>query len=496
MGYIDKYIDEGNIQIGLAAALASASANWSVAKTFYKAAFDKQAIAPERGLEADASVKICVARHVILANSSLPNSYLGIATVGDMSPLLGTLTKDSVLPKNSLDAADNVPFADWIKGEIAKLEPEGGSVNTKFFSSSVLYFYMLEKLPTAADNSYNVFPFESSKLEQACLDIECWKAYFEPYTSTTSNYRFVIREPDMGVLQSPISKCATRFSKEPIEDSYDETYDVFHNYTNWWFDSKVSVKGYIDDKALFVILQADTTPAWEDNIVPSIPLYFGLLEPFKDESGISLDYKAVAFFAGTAPDSSLTEIPAFDFDNYDKKSYQSILTPILKQYPRHPSNGVDTVMVQRARKGARYQANFLSWNTTSDDIAPDRSDRHSTDFTGSEIDRDYPRAWMHSGSDEYMYWFNPSRYSGKIHTSKIYVMHPEEGLIGSLYHAIGMSSVGIAGGKIRVLVDPCGTTKYQYYRFSVVDGISPLTKRPGTVYRPIGLGILDDTSII
>lgn len=470
MGYIDTYINEGTIQEDLASVLAGASANWTLVKTFHKAVYDQEAI--------------LVARHTIFGNSNLPNSYLGMAVVGNVPYEEDTPTTEA-------------EFSTWLQTKIDSLESSTGT--TKVFTSSVLYFYTLENLPSITDDAYVRFNWKGDPL-QGVLDIECWGSD-KRQTGTDEEtgdpiYKAILVKPELNVMQSPISCCITRYAKEPIEDLYNETYEVFQNHTNWWFDSKISVKGYVDDKAIFLILQADTTPAWEDNIVPSIPLYFGLLEPFKDDSGNSLDYNAVAFFAGTAPDVGLAEIPKFDFDDYDKTLFQTPITPILKEYPRHPSNGVDTVTVQRARKGARYQAYYLSWNTVSDDIIPDRSDKHVTDFSGNTFDRDYPRAWMHSQSDEYMYWFNPSRYSGKIHTSKIYVMHPEEGLVGSLYHAIGMSAVGIVGGKIRVLVDPCGTNKYEYYRYSIVDGISPLTKRPGTVYRPIGLGILDDTPII
>lgn len=504
LAFVDKKIKEGKFLDELAGVITEGSANWSIAKTFYKVAFDSSVIKPNANYTDKMKVQAVVSKHILLQNTNISNSYLGIAISGELSLTYEDFKTDA-LPTNSGLSEDQAAFATFVQGQVALLEPadENDHKMTKFYNPTTVYFYMCENLPTVADNAYIAFPFTLSILEKGSLDIEAWQgswASFQVFDEETQRYKtqynFEIKEPELGVLQSPISQCYFRSTE--LEDSYNETYNVYQNVTNWWYDSQVTVKGYIGDKALFLIMQSDTVPAWEDNIVPSIPLYFGELEPFNDSEGQPLDYHQVAFFAGTCPDAdSLLNNPKYDFDNPDKSLFQTPVMPILKGYPRHPSNGINTVMLHRAKQGARYQQYFLSWNSAPNDILPDRSDTHETEFSGATFPRDYPRAWNQPGADESKYWFNPSRYSGKIHTSKIYVMHPEEGLVGALYNAIGLSSVGIMSGKIKVLIDPCAeTNKYQYYRYFVVDGISPMTTRPGTVYRPMGLGILDDTPIV
>ncbi|GBF32199.1 hypothetical protein DCCM_0390 [Desulfocucumis palustris] len=477
----DKKIIEGEILERFADMLTDHAPGWSVAKKFHKISYNKVFIDPYP-INLPYSVNIEVAKHYIFQNTNMPDSYLGLAIKGEMSPSYSSVPTES-RPVNSTDPLDGQAFVDWVKEQIAVLETQPGDTEpkmTKFFTPCVLYFYMSDRLPSVEDDSWNLLPFDSAELERGCLDIEVWKAYYDG-----SNYK--IKEPELQILQSPVSKCILRYHKSPVEDLWSEEYDVSQNLTNWWYDSEVHIQGYTaPDGGIFLVLQADTVPAWEDNIVPSIPLYFGPIDPV-DEAD-----KPIAFFAGTMPDGTVSQVPDFDFDNPDKSNYQEKILPILKSYPRHPSNGVDTVMVRKSKYGARYQEYYLSWNTSPNAMPADREDRHNTDFTNN-VERDYLRAWNQVNSDEYKYWFNPSRYSKKIHTSKIYLIHPEEGVRGSLRYSIGLSPIGICSGKIRVLVDPCdelnNSPVYEYFKYFVLDGVSPLTKRPGTAYRPVGLGV-------
>lgn len=491
LSYVDTYIKEGTVQEDLADLLSTAG--WVISKTFYKVAFNGSLLwtVPSQN---DFTTNIVAAKHVILSNPNLPKTNLGVAIIGSMNPLWSKVTSK---PTGGLNAAgDFNAFATWVKTEVEKVEPLPTDTNrmTKFFSPAALYFYIIENIPSVAEDSWTALP-AGDDLERTALDVEVWEGGYKK-TSEIPSYKVVYFDPELGAMQSPVSKCILRFNKSPLEDLYNETYDVFQNNTNWWFDSDISVKGFIDTNAAFFVMHADTVPAWEDNVVPSIPFYLGKVEPFQKEDGTYYDYESIAFFAGSCPESTvITKIPEKDYDDYLKSAYQTTIFPLLKDYPRHPSNGVDTVTIQRAKQGARYQAYFLSWNTAPNAMPPDRQNKHITDFTGDGFDRDYPRAWNNFESEEFKYQFNPSRYSDKIHTSKIYVAHPEEGLVGSLYHAIGLSPIGIMSGKIRVLIDPCAANKYEYYRYYIVDGVSPLTKRPGTVYRPIGLGLRDDTIV-
>lgn len=489
----DISVKEGKIQENFLELLQKQS-GWKLEKKFYKVAYNNRAIAPSSmdRLEATDRFNIYVAKHHIFSCAKL-NVMLGMAIVGNMSPLFGDV---QAKPTNSLDPTENSAFISYVKNYVESLEPSDSDPvpkMTRFFTSSTLYFYMLERLPEVEDDEYYILPWNTGTdaLLRGCLDIEVWKAYWETYG--TGDHRFVVREPALYVLQSPISECALRYPKPPLDSLWSDQFYVEQNHTNWWFDSDVHIQGIIADDGFFLMLQADTVPAWEDNIVPAVPLYFGKIDGVKGD--VTDGSGAIAFFGGTVPDVNLASIPKFDFNDFKKTAYQKVLLPILKNYPRHPSNGVDTVMVHRGKAGARYQAYYLSWNTAPNQMPPDREDRHDSDFTVG-IDRQYPRAWNQHEADEYAYSFNPSKYSDKLYTSKIYLIHPEEGIRGSLKYCLGVVPVGLSvGTKIRVLRDPCGAEGkpiYDKYRYLLVDGVSPVTKRPGTAYRPIGLGLLEE----
>lgn len=500
----EQRVIEGLLQDRFLALLQSQSdgSAWSLAKKFYKVVFNRDFVHPTTGpaMADQVEFPVYVAKHYLIANSNLPKAYLGMAIIGSITPKYVEVEQDK-RPANPVDATSNVEFINWVKSKVAELETDPLADEPKmtcFFSSAVVYFYMTDRLPSIEDGGWGLLPWDATSvggltntsLERACLDVEVWKGLFKVEVAS-SVPKFVIEEPELYVMQSPITKCILRYPKAPIEDLWSEEFKVSQNDTNWWYDSDVHVSGCLDEEGFFLIIQADTAPAWEDNITPSIPLYFGSIDTVDNAD------KCVAFFAGTMPDATLSEISRFDFNDASTDNFRSIILPILKTYPRHPSNGLDTVMVKKSKYGARYQSYYLAWNTASNGMPPDRQNNHSTEFSKS-ADRGYPRAWNQQGADEYAYWFNPSRYSRKIHTSKIYLIHPEEGVRGNLRWSVGLSPIGVScGNKIRVLVDTCDETTnkpvYEYYRYSTIDGVSPLTKQPGTPYRPIGLGIRDDT---
>lgn len=363
--------------------------------------------------------------------------------------------------------------------------------NGTFFTNTTWYLYQLEKLPDidgagAVTLSEPLEGFEKftkvillpwgnsteTELERMAADIEVLKADID----ATGKLRIMFDSRD--AMQSPISKATIR--TKHYEDLYDDTLDYAVQRTNWWSDSEIRVIGTIDENSVFFIIQADNVPAWEGAAVPVVPLYFGKIEPINPT-----DDKAYAFFTGSvaANDTSLDDIARFDMDNPSRSNFAPMIMPLLKSYPSKPSNGIDTVMISRSRYGSRYQEYFLSWNTAPNLMPPTRSDNG----------HDYPRAWNNMFTDVYKYQFNPSRYSGKVHSSKIYVVHPEEGVRGTLSLSIGLNATNFHAGKLRVRREACSDV-YDIYRYFVVDGVSPLTKRPGTAFRPIGLGLLDPTA--
>lgn len=175
-----------------------------------------------------------------------------------------------------------------------------------------------------------------------------------------------------------------------------------------------------------------------------------------------------------------TIVSTFDFDDRHA-SVGEIMFPLLKVYPHYPSNGIDSVMVSRSRFGARYQSHYLSWGTATRQMPPGK-------FT---LDgRKYPRAYeAMDKTNNYKYQFNTSRYSGKIHSTRLYVVHPEEGVRGYLDKAIGFNLQSVNTPNLRVRKENCPNKIYEMYKYQSVGAVSPLTKIPATTYRPIGVGI-------
>ncbi|MEC4031934.1 hypothetical protein [Bacillus subtilis] len=396
--------------------------------------------------------RFLVANHVILRNAR--GDLLGLAVVADW----GDYT----------DHANGFPYYNVFNSTDSEKEALTAYMSREFYKrkeETTLYFYMLDRIPNIKEGSNIFTPWgtesEGEKRLRMALDVEVTSIDFK---STNAGSEFV-KSADPLVMQSPIVESSLRAKfLENLEFPYMDT--------NWWGDSEISIRGHLDSKSMFLILQADVTPMWEDNVVPSVPLYFGDIEAV-DEGD-----PAVAMFAGTVPmGSSSTEVSHYDFDNITLEGGKRIM-PVLKKYPSNPSNGIDSVLINRTKLGARYQSYFLSWSTAAQDMPPTRDNGNSDDL------KDYPRAWGRNG-----YQFNPSRYSGKVQTSHIYLIHPEEGVRGHLSKAVGLNATNLNSSELRILRDSSSETVYDVYQCVPISAVSPLTKRPATHFRPMGLGI-------
>lgn len=446
-------LDELNLQVRLGELLEDYG--WQVAANFKKVAVTASILNPgNSGINDETSFGIAVAEHFIYKNAE--DKMFGLALVGEWSDRIGTTPKD---PRST----PHSEYTAWATNEFRKYR----AVHT-------LYFYMLESLEGLTKNGEDIFFFFTGDLTQAVLDIEVEGAEWVQLQGTSYNYNLTEVHPER--MQSPIIAAGLR--SDWLDVFYDPNYNSSVSYTNWWYDSVISAKGYVDDKSLFLILQADNVPAPEGNLVPSIPLYFGRIDPV-DPGDI-----AYAMFAGSVPPGDdQNEVQTYDYDNPSLR--MSTIMPIIKKYPKYPSNGVDTVMVSRAKFGARYQAHYLSWNAPPNLMPPLR-----TNGTGATA-KDYPRAWNGAENPMYKYQFNPSRYSKKVHTSKVYVVHPEEGVRGSLINCLALAPISFSANKLRVRKEACPDPIYELYHYALVEGVSPLTKRPGTQFHPAGIGIYD-----
>lgn len=473
------------------------------------------------------------------------------------------------------------------------------------FERHTLYFYQLEKW---IGNGKMIVGWEKAdELKKLALDVEVQTSMWG-LDNFTNALKFKTTDSFPQIFQSPIVTARTRI---PQLEHMEKVALLDVKYTNWWDDSMVSVKGFVDGKSLMLIILADTAPIWDNNAVPAIPLYMGdlqiqglteevvnrditfdfsrkttrtstiisnkpmvnsnsyvkvwimgdtdgdmpdetikltiagqeigdfntldALEPSNSkhdaqymgkfditdvEGKSSVTIEAVsgdgvsgyapvaarmwieihietsnniegapsALFSGTAYskdraglEASLKQSGNFDYD--DAGVEQEILLPIMKEYPHYPSNGVDSIMVKRNKYGARYQAHYLSWNVPSNNIPPLREDVDG---------KKHPRAWKDYRNDQYKFQFSPSLYSGKAHSSRALLVHPEDGTFGTLRNVILTSPLTIMNGdELKAVKDYCDDeNKYEVYSYYLVEGISPLTKRPATSFRPAAIGIL------
>ncbi|WP_103652942.1 hypothetical protein [Bacillus thuringiensis] len=456
MPYIDSTpalspykVREGNLQHGFMDLLIKHG--WTKVVEFKKAVTGSYYVT-DHPLEGRHDEKFTVANHIILRNAR--GDLFGFAVVADWKEFTA---HDKGIPYYNAfksTATEKEALINYMAKEFEKRK-----VNTS------LYFYMLEKLPDVKEGDKLFTPWGTGssadeKRLQMALDIEVTQIDFK---STSAGSEFV-KQANPVVMQSPIVESSLR---SPLLENIDYPY----MHTNWWIDSEINIKGHIDSNSLFLIIQTDNTPMWENNVVPIVPIYFGDIEAI-DEGD-----PAIALFAGTVPKGTDTNgVAAYNFDDIKIKGGRQIM-PVLKKYPSNPSNGVDSVMVSRTKLGSRYQSYYLSWNAPAQDMPPKRV---------SEVgNKQYPRAWERINN----YQFNPSRYSDKVQTSFIYLIHPEEGVRGYLKKSVGFNSINMGSSELRIRQESCPEKVFDVYQCVPVSAISPLTKRPSTQFRPMGLGL-------
>ncbi|MFK4300107.1 hypothetical protein ABH892_000199 [Paenibacillus sp. RC254] len=544
-----------------------------------------------------------VAKHYILRNVS--GHLFGMAMLGSVKEKLH-------------NTGSKIPFAVHRNhaGWGTQLEPQSDGIfswavqkveQDNLFERHTMYFYQLEKF---VNTSRMIVGWDkSADFKRLALDVEIQSSMWGLHDETQA-LQLMITHQFPQFYQSPYVASRTRI---PQLDRYEQVATMNVKFTNWWQDSKVQLRGYVDAKTVMLVLLADTAPAWERNAVPSIPIYMGDFDVkgnthsimnescvfelnggeesrkatfFSDSPMVNtgstmkvwlsgdvaaesnyislrvagqelvklrtteahtpahsrdqaeylgefsvygVDGKnsfnlevfsssgvdgfspvsarvwvelqiytenagaTAALFAGTAfakdglsLESALSQSARFDYDDADPKRHQDTLMPMLKGYPVHPSNGIDSVMVKRTKYGARYQSYYFAWTVPSNRMPPLREDT-----TGAK----HVRAWNNSDmSSAYQYQFNPSRYTEQVHSSRAILIHPEDGTHGTLRNVILLSPLTIMNGDELEAVDEHCTdgegAKHQTYSYYLTEGISPLTKRAATPYRPAGIGIL------
>lgn len=457
MPYIKTIFTEGSILEDFEALLTSNG--WTSEEKFKKLAFaygdmyyGSQNISADPG---EFDFTYYIANHLIVSNAS--GELFGIAQLKKIT------RKNKQLPSELLETTKKRPNSaamiadpnlqkklhEWMMAQ-----DEGEMTDT-----SEIYFYMLKDMPTITEGKINVYPDGTAR---GAIDVE--NLDYTPYTYLNGSitvYSFDSKDAELTLMQSPMMKVKTR-----------ETGAVNNGWlTNWWADSKMRVEGLVSPETVSLIIQSDNTAAYDDNNVPTIPIYMGQLIP-ED----SADTNESVLFGGTA-------VAQATYNYRSLTPYQATpLLPLKKAYPKSPGNGIDNLIVKRARYGAFYQAYYLSFQTGSDTMPPDRI---STDG------KSYASSWKNQANDEYLFRFNPSAYDGKVHVSRAYVIHPEEGVRGHLKDMLMASSIGLINSdRLRLKREACPDV-FDLYKYFVVDAVSPMTKRPAIPYSPAGFAIFE-----
>ncbi|HFU6611141.1 MULTISPECIES: hypothetical protein [Bacillus cereus group] len=448
MAYVEKMFTEGEFQDDLCKLLIANG--WTKVKSFFKAAYPDLDVKSEN----DTRFEFGICKHMLVKNDS--GSIYGISQISKWS------LKKSDIKYNFANEEGLKAFA-----EDGKRRLESGR------DRSCFYAYMIEREPSTTDEGIVILPYESNKLENTLMDVELTKVTVSTKIPPNGGNPYKVYsydEAEVQVMMSPWVKITLRNTNIQGIDAK----------TNWWPDSLVRINGQVDKSRVVLLIQADNTPAFENNVVPVVPLYMGQLESYAND-----DTLGDALWAGTAFDTG-NEEASHKFNFNDTKPYRSVSSymPFMKSYPRSPGNGIDNVIIKRSRLGARYQAHYIAWNVAPNEMPPDRIGKD-----GGQ----YSKSWQTQDNDEYKYQFNPSVYSNKVHTSRAYIVHPDEGVRGYLPYMILLSPLGLLNGdRLKVRQNTCPDT-HDIYRFFNVDAISPITKRPATAYRPAGFGIFEKT---
>lgn len=481
MSYIHKEVYEKDLLDEIANIFVEQG--WELKGDFFKVAFseyrysgggysDTSIFTNIDELEKVGRVKAIVAKHYIVAPPGSKMHY-GIAVTSEKL----TVTSKDVKEENWVgNFATNHEEEDVETGDITvttRYEKEGvqafGEDVFEFLKGKInfnkIYLYMTAEEPPLE----NITMLEVYQKEHTALDLEvqeCEGLYNYGFGST---YKGLLIDAKPEILQSPFSVMRTRSIDVVFDDSLSDKFPIAN--TNWHEDSLFEISGVVDKEFAFLVLQADSGPAYNNNITPSVPFFFGKFHALNEE-----DKNNYALIAGSAFKS---DNPRFDFDDprpFDDKPLQ----PILKNYVSNPSNGVDNVTVLRTKGGAYYQAHHLFVEVDSNVMPPKR------EYDG----RKYPSAWQQADADPYDYQMNPSRYTGEAHASKIYIAHMDEGVRGYLDGIIGMNPISLLDGDtLKNKVAWCDDG-YDEYTFKVLSSVSPFTKMPSTPFRPLGLGII------
>lgn len=369
---------------------------------------------------------------------------------------------------------------DWVKTEAEK-----------YYRLDTLYFHFIEyserwaPIYPAPEYYYfqDIIGWESADdndLKRAALDQEVITAFWELTDNDTLEYLITFSRP--ASMQSQAIALRHRL---PQLMTTKTIYNIEVPIQNHWPDSLIHVRGFVDYATGVLTFRCDTATSWEKNAAPLVPLYIGSVDRMPDDqTGEAGDLHAIFCGSAIAVDDGTIEdaqAKASSEDFEDISQEFEYLYPLLKEYQQHPADGNKNIMLRQTRRGARYQAHYISWEAPPNSIPPIRVG--GSGFSATQ----YPRSWQQHSDESYAYQFNPSVYNGKVNASEAYVSHPEDGHVGILRNMILMDPLSLTDGDVLEYIEPC--VRVIDYAYFMIEGSSPITHFPSTAFRPAGLGI-------
>lgn len=472
--YIDVQIPEGSLLNGIGDILVAGG--WELERYFKKTVVAGESVKPPIINIVSGGERYGVAEHLIVKHPDDRNNiYYGMAMYGEVNLPFALTPKEfwpiSYVTETPMQGYDNI---DKIAIDVARrqaLTDYLTNMYPKFKQKHTIYFYMLDAMSDDIPNNGDVFISVPNKdLKAGALDVEVVDTAFIG-NGPQSVYQVLEAYPHFN--QSPISAASIRV---PSVDSSDLSTSFVNPIvkSNWHHDSLVDVEGVVNEDFCFLMLLADTSASYENNAVPKIPLFMGRFDPEDPED---------QWNHAIATGSAFKSFPISNEFNFDDPNVKvETIQPILKDYKSNPSNGIDSVMVYRGKKGAYYQRHTLMIDAPSNLMPPKR------EYNG----KGYPRAWQRSEAEAYSYQHNPSRYTGNVPATEALIRHPEEGVRGKFPLSILVNPISlIDGNELKVRVAFC-ENGYDVYKYHLVEGISVFTKIPGVPYRQMGIGLLKE----
>lgn len=470
MAWIDTTIVEGDFQNDFLELVQTAG--WELTAHFKKVAFPASPwinpIAPKNDIS---DIQFGVAEHFIVRPPGSKVHY-GIALYGQMQMKYGLLPL-AVRPWTDIEKIPQPGTIANIHRPKTKYKEMGVYITNLYpyvKQRQTVYMYMCDQVPDFLETNEDIVIGWDGDIKRAALDIEVHET---EYWEVSGQAVFQIKSARPDYMQSPVMPVHLRV---PILELRDDGMGMKYvaEKTNWWPDSKIEVKGQLNNDHLALVIRADPQGAFDNNRVPSIPIFMGKF--------ISLDPQDQDNYALHGGSAFKTDSPTFDFDNPTRFYPETDVNimPLQKNYIMHPSSGIDSVMVYRGQLGGRYQAHFLSWDTGPNTMPPQR--------IGTNGGK-YPDAWLQPDTDVYKYKFNPSEYTNEVEVTKAYIIHPGEGKRGYLPSVIMHNPLSIVSmDRVKVRTSTC-PDKFDVYRFFLPGAVSPYSKLPGTAYRQAGMSI-------